>query len=91
MKWVIDMPDDWKNNCETCPHTEHQGDEEDGTAERIYNCQADFKKCPLANAKKAEEAIKDKGVEYYCGSSGSGWRVNGKPVKLYAVEIKEGV
>ena len=77
MKYLIDMPDDWiKGNCNGCPN-HHEA-----------ICFDDRDPCPLANAVKAVE-VKDHLDDYGLNEDNTGWfDIKGKPVKLYAVEVK---
>lgn len=82
-KYIIEMPEGWKyNGVEDCPLTEH-GCGEFGAC---------IDGCPLANAKVAVEVTGDNDVEHIHQSHmvNNKWvgadHVDGKPVKLYAVD-----
>lgn len=62
------------DNCDKCP-----------TTWRCHEIHGGPGSCPLGPAKDAMEVLPHDEAHYH---PGRGWIVNGKPVKLYAVEVK---
>lgn len=76
--YLVEMPGDWKpRNCPKCNWYYICGTTGYDAPIRI--------ECPFDNAKEAGELMPHDEAYYH---PGRGWRVNGKPVKLYAVEDK---
>lgn len=75
-KYIIEMPEGWdiEDPCFCCPIKPCR----DITDDLNPNC-------PLANAKKAVEITTDH-METYEGKDTGEQTINGKPVKLFAVE-----
>jgi len=78
---IITMPDgwDWFNCYDKCASN---------PGSNLCGCEP----CPLTNAKEAVEvkATSEFNIVYDEMDCRNGFDVDGKPVKLYAVEIKEG-
>lgn len=79
--YLVEMPKNWKpGECEKCTWTH-------------TNCPDNFEMCPLANAVGAVEIKKEQRVigSYQPGLRGvweTTYKLDGKPVKLWATEVK---
>lgn len=73
---LLEMPERFHgDNCDRCP-----------TTWRCHEIHGWSGACPLGTAKEAVE-VNPKDEAYY--HPGLGWRINGKPVTLYAVEVEK--
>ena len=75
---IIEVPDDFKSDGRTryaCDWCINKS-----------GCNANVFYCPIANGKEAV-VVNPKDEAYF--HPGLGWRINGKPVTLYAVEVEK--